>query len=588
MSTLLDSISKFGGADSATRARAAGASCELAPESLESITPRRICLMRFVLSLSALAVTYLDPSEPARFVTLTYAALLSYTAYSGLLYALAAGAWWRPPPAVLNWVDLCCYCVFIALSSGTSSIFFFFFFFSILVASFRGGYISGLNVTFVSAALYTGVGYVATVFGHVAGGSQSFELNQFLLRPISLLLLGYMIAAWGGSELTLKRRLSLLKSISRSANPRFGVDQTVGDLMEAVREFYDADTCLLVTQNQETLDYFLRRADRYKPDRASRAERVTGEIGWRLASLLGEEPVGVVRDARPGGGRRTRLLVAEGVRAKTGGPSWLHSLASLERLIGEDSFLSVPWRQVDGSAGRLYVTSPATRPLGRGDLEFLCQVTEHAGPLIENMKLVDRLASMAAEQERRRISLDLHDSTVQPYLGLKMGLEALCRRAAPDNPVAGDLTELLEKTKISLADLRRYVSGLRQEEGGRAEPALPVAVREYAEQFTRLYGLQINCEAETGLAVSDRLAAEAFQIVREGLNNVERHTTARQAVVRLLVRGGRLVVEVENLGRPPSGGFTPRSIRERAEALGGTARVAEVGGSTVMRAEIPV
>ena len=580
MSTFADKIDTRHGVEAGEVARAGDAPGGPTADALESVSPRKLCLMRFVLALSALLITLLDPSEPDRLVTLTYAALVLYTVYSGLLYLIAARTGENPSSPMTTWIDVGSYLIIIALSSGTGSIFFFFFFFAILVASFRNGFESGLRVTLVSALLFAVVGY--------ATSTHEFELNRFLLRPIYLLVLGYMIAVWGGSELKLKRRLELLRSIGSSANPRFGIDQTMCVFMEAVRKFYQADTCLLVTQNPETLEYFLRRADRLKSDRAVGNERVAGEIGCQLAWLLGEEAVAY--EPRRSAGQRGRVLVAGRAPADADDPKLLPAALGLRRLIGDEAFLSVPLRRRDGTAARLYVTSRA-RPFDGGDLEFLCQVVEHATPHIENHELLDQLASMAADQERRRISRDLHDSTIQPYIGLKMGLEAVRQKAAPDNPLNGDLSELLMMVEIELADLRRYVRGLKREDHEAAEPALPAAVRQYAEQFARLSGLDVSCEVQEGLTVSDRLAAEAFQIVREGLSNVRRHTAARRAALRLSSAGGQLVIEVEN--EAPGASFrgvpfTPRSIKGRAELLGGTVRVGEgESGVTVVRVEIP-
>jgi len=573
MSTFAESV------EAGRAARPAAAPAPDAEDSLESVGAGRTCLMRFALALSALVIIFIDPSEPDRLVTLTYSALLAYTVYSGVLYLAVALGGAKFSSSAWTWVDVGSYLVFIALSSGTGSIFFYFFFFAILVASFRDGFKSGMRVTLVSAELFIVVGYLASP-------AQAFELNRFLMRPIYLLLLGYMIAMWGGSELNLKRRLALLKRLSRSANPRFGVDRTVGALMEEVRKFFNADTCLIVTQGRETHEYFLRRADRYKADRGAVTEGVAGEIGCQMASLLGADAVAFTRAEGRGG----RLTVADDPGASANDVKWFPVIEGLSRLIGEESFMSVPWRQRDGTSARLYLTARG-HGFGRGDLEFLLQVVEHVNPLVENMQLVDRLASVAAEQERRRISRDLHDSTIQPYIGLKIGLESVCRKAAAESPLAGDLRELLMRTEIGLADLRRYVHGLKRDAHGREEPALAAAVRQYAGQFTRLYGIEAACEVEPGLEVGDRLSAEAFQIVREGLSNVQRHTRARAAVVRLSSRAGSLVVEVEDdgggAGGSPSAPFTPRSIRERSEALGGRATVDLGGGRTLVRAEVP-
>ena len=178
----------------------------------------------------------------------------------------------------MHWLDVAWYLLLIALSSGTSSIFFLFFFFAILVASFRYGFAQGLGVTVLSASLFTGIGYLT------APAAPTFELNRFLLRPIYLLVLGYMIAYWGGREMTFKRRLAFLKEVNRLSNPRFGVDQTICSIMERLRDFYKADACILLLSSASSADYFMRRAEYGHPEKALRAERVPFEA-VRLWSL---------------------------------------------------------------------------------------------------------------------------------------------------------------------------------------------------------------------------------------------------------------------------------------------------------------
>src|SRR5215212_9223255 len=242
-----------------------------------TVDDRIIAVMRFILALSALLITIVDPSEPDRLVAITYAALSLYTIYSAALYVIvqrfqtfqAAIRRWT------HWADVAWYIVLIGLSSGTSSVFLFFFFFAILVASFRWGFRSGLSVVVISALLFTIVGYATAPKG------PAFELNRFLLRPIYLLVLGYMMAYWGGYETTLKRRLALLKDVNTLANPRFGIDRTTGWLIERLRGFYRADACLLVTADSATGEYLMRRADRDDPERAMRNEPLPEKFAQR-------------------------------------------------------------------------------------------------------------------------------------------------------------------------------------------------------------------------------------------------------------------------------------------------------------------
>ena len=209
---------------------------------LESVDDRMISLMRLILALSALLITFIDPSEPDRLVAVTYGALVVYSVYGAVLYYLSLRG--GPlPRSISHWIDVGCFLVLVALSSGTNSIFFFFFFFAILVASFRWGFKAGLRVTIVSALFFALIGYVTAA-------QSNFELNRFLLRPVYLLVLGYMIAYWGGHEIKLKRRLNLLKEINLLENPRFGVSETIGALLERLGSFYKADDCWLIISDE--------------------------------------------------------------------------------------------------------------------------------------------------------------------------------------------------------------------------------------------------------------------------------------------------------------------------------------------------
>ena len=156
----------------------------------DPVDSRMIGLMRLILACSALFIIYIDPSEPDRLIPITYAALIVYVVYSLILDLVSV-----PQQGELlsfrswtTWMDVAWYVALIALSSGTNSIFFFFFFFAILVSSFSWGFAAGVRITLVSTALFIFVGYAT------APAEPHFQLNRFLLRPVYLLVLGYMIA----------------------------------------------------------------------------------------------------------------------------------------------------------------------------------------------------------------------------------------------------------------------------------------------------------------------------------------------------------------------------------------------------------
>ena len=151
-------------------------------------------------------------------------------------------------------------------------------------------------------------------------------------------------------------------------------------------------------------------------------------------------------------------------------------------------------------------------------------------PILDNIRLVDQLASGAAEEERRRIARDLHDSVIQPYIGLQIGLTAIRQKlAAGGTEVTGDIERLIEMTSVGVTDLRRYMHELR--DGSERAGDLLLAVRRFASKFSEATGIAVHVEATPNTRVDGRRAAEVFQMVAEGLSNVRRHTNAMRATI---------------------------------------------------------
>lgn len=263
-----------------------------------------IAVMRLILAISALTVTYLYPTEPDRFATIVYTLLGLYTLHSAIICLVL----WQPGRLAkflyrwAHWFDVVWYTLFVALSSGTSSFFFFGYFFAILVASFRWGLKEGLIVTTVSVISFVIVSLIARPYG------VELELNRFLLRSISFLLLGYMIAYWGDSEIKLRRRLELLREIARISNPRFGVDRTVGSVLERLRAFYDANAYLLVRADHTTATFTVRRADRQHPEAAISDEPLAAELAKKNVGVPNRLCRHLSLPAQPVGASVSQLL----------------------------------------------------------------------------------------------------------------------------------------------------------------------------------------------------------------------------------------------------------------------------------------
>lgn len=547
---------------------------------------RKISVMRVILALSALLVVYVDPSDSNRFSGVMYFFLTGYVVYSIAIWAMAIRHSRIFPIKTLHWLDVAWYLPLIALSRGTNSIFFFFFFFAILVASFGWGFASGMRVTIVSTILFTVIGYAS------AYALPGFQLSRFLLRPIQLLVLGYLIAYWGGVQGRLIARLQLLKEVSLLSNPRFGVDRTIQTVLESLRSAYSVESCLMIlpkSQAGEPIrlygsskegDYSLHSTDLNTSLAGNSSRELTNQMARVFLSVAPSHAI-IYRQ----GNRSEPELYDTRTAALVKGQS--ASLQFLNALEGKSCF-SVPIYYRSQPVGRLNLVG-GTHRFDYADVDFVLQVMEQITGVLENIRLVDSLASDAAGQERRKIAQDIHDSVIQPYIGLQFGLTAVKQKLVHQEDVRDDVAELLSLTNGEIADLRNYVGGLRRGESPR-EIFLP-AVRRYASKFSEATGLSVEIEGRDDLPIYDRLAAELFQMIEEALSNVRRHSTSSYAKLHIAINDGHLEMDIRNerLKRLGEASFTPRSIAERAAALGGQAIVyTDPNFDTVVSVQIPL
>jgi signal transduction histidine kinase len=526
-----------------------------------------ISTMRLVLASSALFILMLDFTGPK----VTHVALGLYTAYSFVIYVLSIRRSALLPQRILHWVDLVWYMPLIALTGGSNSMFFFFMFFSILVASFGWGFIEGVRMTLVSASLFTIVSVLFLT-------DNTFELNRFLLRPTSLLALGYMIAHWGGFEVKLKRRLGLLKDISDFSDPRFGLDQTVNRIMDRLRHFYKADSCLAVVQTPGG-SFQLR-----KVSGATASDWVVKMIPDQMAAILlsPSPPAALIFHKR-----KSKRLIYD-IKTSLSSREVPANFAAIGNTLEAQQFMSLPIYYQGQALGRFYVIgSPQT--MDDSDIGFVLQLIEHVTPVLDNIRLVDRLASEAAEYERQRIARDIHDGVIQPYIGLQLGLAAIRQKIERgNNDVGHDVRELTAMTVTEIEELRRYIRGLKTSE--RYDTMLVPAIRRFASKFSAATGIIVDVKATKEIGIKDRLAAEIFQMVTEGFSNIRRHTHSPRAEAELDYGKDFFVMNIKNENENGKRAvFHPRSLAERATALGGELKVyTDDKNQTVVSIRIPL
>lgn len=259
------------------------------------------------------------------------------------------------------------------------------------------------------------------------------------------------------------------------------------------------------------------------------------------------------------------------------------------------------------AAGQGVAEGQPFRPLaeeGPPDLRVLMRaVNGMVARLAEQRAALRRYARqvlVSQEEERRRLSRDLHDETVQDLVALTQRLE-LCANALETDPVAARqrLAELQRMAQQTLSEVRRLSNSLRP--AALEDLGLPSAVQMLTDDLARdLAGAQVHCEV---VGRQEPLPADldlvVYRVCQEALNNVRKHAaTAEHVNVALFYETWGIMLMVEDDGpgfQPPHDGLPDADsdlglmgMYERAAQVSGQLHIiSEPGQGTTVTLRVP-
>lgn len=201
---------------------------------------------------------------------------------------------------------------------------------------------------------------------------------------------------------------------------------------------------------------------------------------------------------------------------------------------------------------------------------------------LDQLNLVEMMREGAANEERLRLSRDLHDGLLQTLGGLALHVRGARRAAAGDLRAAEERLDLVVEQLIEAQRaLRELIEGLRPELLQRREPPRVRLIRA-AHAVERQWNVAVELETSPGVDdLTGRLADEVVALVAEALTNAARHAGATRIHGAIAVEGGAVRIDVADDGRGfpfegrhdlaqlVAGGHAPWSLRERVTALGG-------------------
>lgn len=198
------------------------------------------------------------------------------------------------------------------------------------------------------------------------------------------------------------------------------------------------------------------------------------------------------------------------------------------------------------------------------------------------------------EQERTRISRELHDDLGQQLTGLKLSLSWLGNRIKEGRETAAqNVDDMRHQLDSAIASVRRIAAELRPRvlDDRDFSEALTWQTRE----FTRHSGLEVSLDLPAGHLVTDNhVATGLFRIVQEALTNVVRHAHASRVHISLQAQQGMVVLRIHDDGA----GFDSSShvagvglvgMRERCLAIGGVFDItSRAGEGTTLVVSLPL
>ncbi len=236
------------------------------------------------------------------------------------------------------------------------------------------------------------------------------------------------------------------------------------------------------------------------------------------------------------------------------------------------------------------------RRFGAEELEVLTSFAAQAALTLDYSRMQARSLKRALEDERRRISRDLHDDPVQALIVLARRLETLSLQPGTLADWVSELESSREMVTSIVGGLREVAEGLRDDAA--EQESLAEALRGIARRFSSRTGIAVSVsERGQRRRWGHTVEVALLRIAHECLTNVERHARAKRVTIVLAHRREDLSLRIsdDGAGFRSSGRGMPRpglgtiGMSERAELLGGRLLVSSrPGQGTVVQVSIPV
>jgi len=219
--------------------------------------------------------------------------------------------------------------------------------------------------------------------------------------------------------------------------------------------------------------------------------------------------------------------------------------------------------------------------------ESLRKSERHYGQLLDQsrhmqgqLRLLSRQVLSAQEEERKKISRELHDVIAQTLTGINVRLAALKKEAALNTKgIEGNIARTQRLVERSVNIVHRFARELRP--AVLDDLGLVPALHTFMKNFREETGIRVSLSAFAAVEqVNGEKRTVLYRVAQEALTNVARHAQASQAEVKIQKLNGAICMTIRDNGK----GFDQERVLQakkgrRLGLLGMSERLQMVGGN---------
>jgi len=256
--------------------------------------------------------------------------------------------------------------------------------------------------------------------------------------------------------------------------------------------------------------------------------------------------------------------------------------------LGVEQVIAIPLMAKGRLVGSLNLSTNQSRTYPPEQITLLKTIGQQIGVAVENAYLYEQAEQTAISAERNRLARELHDAVTQTLFSANLIADVLPRiwKRNPDEGMQ-NLEELRQLTRGALAEMRTLLLEMRPESLERAD--IKSLLTQLADAFIGRVRVPVTLDIQGDCQLMHEVKLVFYRVAQEALNNIAKHSGARQVEVHLGCQPGQmnLTIKDDGLGFDPAE-ITPDHLgiaimRERANSIEASLKIdSEAGTGTTI------